>query len=367
MAAPVASGSTDETVRVWDIATGEELRAFQGHRRGRTPWRCQLRLPRHRLGERATPTPPYASGTPPARPASARLQSPSKLTYGGFVECLAFSPDGHRLASGHEDYAIRVWDLPADRPPRLIKTGYDLQLVASLSDAASIPKAGKSLVIVADVAGLLHFRIFDCMGAEVVNTDETKLVSQAQPLAELRKKLQPYWPPHKLNWTESDMSIRRIASILGHTLKGNTRRLRPSSSAPMAAPSPTGGNDGSVRLWDAATGEPGITFTGHTGELKSLVFTPDGQTLISAGVDRTIQAWDPATGLVRYVLEGHADTVHSLALSPDGRTLASASYDRTCHPLGSLRQEAPCHTPGTFRRGQHGRIQSRWPDRCDGV
>src|SRR5262249_62088969 len=49
----------------------------------------------------------------PPRPRT--LRSPSVLTYGGAVECLAFSPDGRRLISGHDDQALRVWELPSGR------------------------------------------------------------------------------------------------------------------------------------------------------------------------------------------------------------------------------------------------------------
>ena len=108
-----------------------------------------------------------------------------------------------------------------------------------------------------------------------------------------------------------------------------------------------------MRLWDAATGEPRITFTGHTDAIRGLVFTPDGQTVLSGGFDRTIQAWDPATGVVRYVLRGHSDGVHDLALSPDGRTLASASYDKTC-----ILWDLPGRRPRVTLRGHTGRLNS---------
>jgi WD40 repeat protein len=106
-----------------------------------------------------------------------------------------------------------------------------------------------------------------------------------------------------------------------------------------------------VRLWDAATGQPRITFTGHSDAIGGLVITPDGQTVLSAGFDRTIQAWDLATGVVRYVLRGHSDRIHDLAQSPDGRALASASRDKTCILWDIPGRPAPRDTSGTHRRG----------------
>src|SRR5947209_483206 len=60
----LASGSEDDTVKLWDARTGELERTLLGH--------------------------------------------------GSRIECLAFSPDGGRLASGSDDGTVRLWDLRSD-------------------------------------------------------------------------------------------------------------------------------------------------------------------------------------------------------------------------------------------------------------
>ena len=57
----IASGSSDRTVRLWDVVTGAEIRTLEGHTRG--------------------------------------------------VDSVSFSPDGKTLASGSRDYTIRLWDV----------------------------------------------------------------------------------------------------------------------------------------------------------------------------------------------------------------------------------------------------------------
>jgi WD40 repeat protein len=84
------------------------------------------------------------------------------------------------------------------------------------------------------------------------------------------------------------------------------------------------GHDRTVRLWNAATGEPMGTFSDHKGLVSSVAFSPDGQLFASAGHDGKVLLWDPRSGEARQTITGHAGRVLSVAFSPDGRLLASA-------------------------------------------
>ena len=59
----------------------------------------------------------------------------------------------------------------------------------------------------------------------------------------------------------------------------------------------TASEDGTVRLWDPATGQPiGDPLTGHTGAVTGVAFSPDGHRLATASDDGTVRLWDPTTG-----------------------------------------------------------------------
>ena len=95
--------------------------------------------------------------------------------------------------------------------------------------------------------------------------------------------------------------------------------------------------DGTVRLWDPATGQPVRTIQSDTAGrhigVNGVAFSPGGNLLASADADGTVRLWDPATGrpvrIIQSDTAGRHIGVNGVAFSLDGNLLASADADGT--------------------------------------
>jgi WD40 repeat protein len=81
----------------------------------------------------------------------------------------------------------------------------------------------------------------------------------------------------------------------------------------------------------------------HTGRVTAVAIAPDGTWLTADSDDGTVWIWDPATGQQRIELTGHTGWVSEVAIAPDGTWLATTSGDGTLRVLG------PAHRPAMHR------------------
>jgi WD40 repeat protein len=86
---------------------------------------------------------------------------------------------------------------------------------------------------------------------------------------------------------------------------------------------------GALISWNFSSGRPGPTIAAHDKSVSAISVSPDGTLLASASWDQTIRLWNLANGQPGKVLTGHTANIYTVAFSPNGRMLASGSLDLT--------------------------------------
>jgi WD40 repeat protein len=126
--------------------------------------------------------------------------------------------------------------------------------------------------------------------------------------------------------------LRELLAGMGDILlPGHTAPVTDATFSPDGQWVATGSDDGTARLWRAASPEhPVAVLRGHSEPVRALVFSPNSRQLATAAGDSTVRLWDiAAPERAPIVLRGHTLDVVAVAFSPDGRYLATASDDTT--------------------------------------
>ncbi|WP_329520169.1 TIR domain-containing protein [Spirillospora sp. NBC_01491] len=235
---------------------------------------------------------------------------------------LAYSPGGSVLAVGSEDGGVLVCDAVTGVPLRTLQ-GHRDRTYAVVFDATG------TLLATGSADGAV--RIWDlatgrCAHTLPVHPDGVwPLV--VSPGARDRG---PGGHGTLIAAGASDGTVRvwdAATGALRHELPGHTAPVYTAVFDPSGTSLVTGDAGGVLRVWDLATGELHRTLTGHRGAVFRAVFHPDG-TLLAAGDEAgVVRLWDIGTGEIRKELLGHTGRVYAIAFHPDGDLLVTGDTD----------------------------------------
>jgi len=257
------SGSFDNTVRLWDLATGDCLVTLEGHTSG--VWGVALsRDGRHALSgseDRTVRVWHLETGT-----CLAILEGHTDRVRG-----LALSSDGELALSGSFDGTVRVWDLKRRECLRVLKGHKDKVRGVAISGDGRLAVSG---------SGDRTLRVWD--------------VSTGHCLAVLEGHTDSVW---------------------GVALSSDGRLAL------------SGSFDKTVRVWNVEKRSCLAILEGHTYGVWNVVLSNDGRLGLSASGDHTARVWDVSTGRCLAILEGHDDNLWGLAITSDGKQALSVSVD----------------------------------------
>jgi WD40 repeat protein/serine/threonine protein kinase/Tfp pilus assembly protein PilF len=307
----LASGSMDQTVKVWDAQTGRQVLSLQGHTA--TVTSVAFSPDGRQLAS--------SSGDQTVRIWDAQTGAEVRTLRGhtNTVMGLAYSPDGTRLASGSGDKTVKVWDA---------QTGQDLRTLKGHTDMVTGVAFSPDGRQIASGSGVLPVRPGEVKVWDAQTGQETVALKGHQSLV----TCVAFSPDgQRLASASGDQTIKVWDTQTGQlrmTLGGHVGWVGGLAFSPDGQRLASSSNvDLSVKVRNAQTGEPVLTI--RTGPVGHLAFSPDSQRLAGACGDQTVKVWDAQTGPEALVLWGHYQPVECVAFSPDSKRLASASWDGT--------------------------------------
>ncbi len=234
--------------------------------------------------------------------------------HGGQVTAIRFDLAAGRLFTGSLDGTFAVWDLGSGELLRRVTWESDGPLGMDLSpDGAKLAIGGRT-------GGLAIWDTTSWVRETVVRRGENQVQAvQYSPDGALLAAAIP--GEGVLVYDTGSWEVRWTGGV-GHgpgdlDFNGDGSRLV------------SGGQDQTVRVWDAKTGEERRRLEGHQSPIWGVRFGPEGRRVASVARDETVRLWDLAALPSAHVERGHGSGVTGLAFHPDGDALASAGVDGT--------------------------------------
>ncbi|CAE6377004.1 unnamed protein product [Rhizoctonia solani] len=287
----IASGSSDKTVRLWDVHSRQYIKSLIKHTESVYAVAFSPNKDTKLLASGSGDCLIYIWNITEDKPVYALSG------HEGPVYSVKFSPSGSRVVSGSQDWTVRVWDINEKKQtigPR------------KFTDLTHIPdKVSLKEPIAPDYRTYLHRMQKDFM-------------FKNQKMHESRRS-----PASKLSWLIENAKTNNLSHAIFAVA------FAPNLEDPHII---SGCRDSTLRLWNSTNGGQICTLLdkNNSGSIMCVAFTPDGDHIISGNADGTVCIWNiKKRRVVLGPLMGHQGLVKWVGCSQDGARIFSVSIDQS--------------------------------------
>ncbi len=318
----IATASADTAVKIWDVASGQELLTLNDHRRAVT-------------SAAFSPDDRYlATGSEDGfvilwNPNTGLRRSVLGGSH-GTVQSITFSQDGALLAIANGDSSVSVWNV------RLIDQKYNLfghedrvNDVAFTPDATQLVSGGEDGRVI----------IWNLDIGISIRSIEPILGDDGKPITANAIAISPDGEQLLIGYADGTARVRDFTQVdypLLFTLTGHASSIWDVAFSPAAPDDPnatirmmTASADGTVKVWNRETGRAEYTLLGHGGGVSAIAFNPASQQFATAGQDSRAKLWNIQPSFTPTILTGHTAAVLGAAVNGDGTLVATGSGDAT--------------------------------------
>ena len=311
----VLSGSNDNTLKLWDSASGKLIKSLRGH--------------------------------------------------GGWVDSAVFSPDGHSVLSGSHDNGIKLWSITGYEEVRVLQ-GRVLQGHTDAVLSAACSRDGTKIVTASRDRTA---KVWDFATGNMLQDFEEGHDYLASTAA--------FFPDGKRLLTAAADNTTRVWDLSAGTQLLRLDRTGRSSVVSLSHDAKlvlSGSDEQTAKLWNAQTGELVRTTKPLSAEVTAVAFSPDDRTFFTGDAHGHCRLWDTQSGAELKHLDTHTDKITSAPFTADGRHVLTASADRTVgqwdlqtgeeslplilrHPVGVAAVAIVPHGPQAISLGEDGLVR----------